>query len=185
MMTRVAAAGLLLLTVLASTPAFPQDTDSAMAVYGFTLNETVALRLSASGTERVLDVRDSSDLYLRFGDIQGMTGAITGYDVYASATASANSDGAVRPIDTGGLELRLDDAGFSGTAPTWANAEIFEFQKAVAPPERTLLFTGGNNVADSTRFVVEARVDLEELVSAALHAGDVVTYRVLFTIIER
>ena len=40
-------------------------------------------------------------------------------------------------------------------------------------------------MADSTRFVVEARVDLEELVSAALHAGDVVTYRVLFTIIER
>lgn len=184
-MTTRAAAVLLFVIATASAPAFSQDTDSATAVYGFALNETVALRLSATGTERTLDVRDSAGLYLRFGDIRGTTGAITGYDVYVSATASANRDGAVRSIAAGGLELRLDGAGFSGTAPTWANAEIFEFQKAVAPPERTLLFTGGNNVADSTGFVVEARVDLEDLVRTALHAGDIVTYGIVFTIIER
>jgi len=165
--------------------ALSQDTDSAVAVYGFTLDETVALRLSVSGTGRGFDVRDGADLYLDLGEVRGTTGAITDYDLYVSATASASSDGAVRAMGTGGLELRLDEAGFSGTPPTWTNPECLYFEKAVAPPERTLLFTGGNNVIDNTRFAVQTQVALGSLLGNGLRAGDVVTYEVVFTIVER
>lgn len=162
-----------------------QDTDTAVAVYGFTLEETVAVRLGLSRIERTLDVREFVGTYVDFGVIQGTTGAITDYDLYVSAQGSSTLDGWERPIGSEGLELRLDDGGFSGTPPLWVNREALGFGRAVAPPERTILFVGGNNVRDNTRFAVAARVNLLSLFEEALRSGSVVTYTVTFTVVER
>ncbi len=162
-----------------------QDTDTAVAVYGFTLNETVAVRLGLSRIERTRDVREFVGTYVDFGVIQGTTGAITDYDLYVSAQASATLGGWERVIGSGGLELRLDEGGFSGIAPLWVNREALGFERAVAPPERTILFAGGNNVRNNTRFSVVARVNLLSLSEEALRSGSVVTYTVTFTGVER
>jgi hypothetical protein len=147
-----------------------QDTDTAVAVYGFTLDETVAVRLGLPRIERTLDVREFVGTYVDFGVIQGTTGAITDYDLYVSAQASVTLGGWERLIGSGGLELRLDEGGF---------------ERAVAPPERTILFAGGNNVRNNTRFSVAARVNLLSLSEEALRSGSVVTYTVTFTVVER
>jgi len=161
------------------------DTDTAVAVYGFTLDETVAVRLGLSRIERTLDVREFVGTYVDFGVIQGTTGAITDYDLYVSAQASVTLGGWERLIGSEGLELRLDEGGFSGIAPLWVNREALGFKRAVAPPERTILFVGGNNVRDNTRFSVAARVNLLLLTEEALRSGSVVTYTVTFTVVER
>jgi hypothetical protein len=67
----------------------------------------------------------------------------------------------------------------------WVNREALGFERAVAPPERTILFVGGNNVRDNTRFSVAARVNLLSLSEEALRSGSVVTYTVTFTVVER
>lgn len=162
-----------------------QDSDQAVAVYGFVLEETVVVQVSAPSLVHRIDVRDVTGNDLVLGRIIGVTGAITDYELRVAAEGVATRGEERLDVGAAGLELRLVAEEIGGTPPSFVNGEVTEFVAAVSPPDFLRLFEGGNNVRENTTFILEARLDLADLPAAALASGTTITYAVTFMIVER